>query len=163
MGERADVVILGVDASLRCTGLAVVQLRGSSLSAVHHEVVRNSSRLSHGECLLRLYRRLREVIGEHHPSAVVLESAFYRRNVRTAITLGEARGVVLAAAAESGVGVFEYSPREIKLAMVGSGAAHKSQVSYMVQRVLSLPSPPPEDAADAFAAAICHAHRLSAP
>ncbi len=160
MGETGELVVMGIDASLRATGVGLVSLCGKRLSLVHFHVIRNPARISHGEGLSRLYASISHLIEDYSPSVAVLESAFFQRNVRTAITLGEARGVILAACAAAGVPICEYSPREIKRALVGTGAAHKSQVGFMVKQILGLEETPPADAADALAAAVCHIHRL---
>ncbi|HIE11767.1 MAG TPA: crossover junction endodeoxyribonuclease RuvC [Kiritimatiellae bacterium] len=160
MDQAREFVVMGIDASLRATGVGLVSVRGKRVSLLHYHVIRNPARMSHGEGLSRLYSNICHVIDDYSPSVAVLESPFFQRNVRTAITLGEARGVILAACAAAGVPTCQYSPREIKRALVGTGAAHKSQVGFMIRRILGLREPPPADAADALAAAVCHIHRL---
>lgn len=108
-------------------------------------------------CLQRLDRELAALIERHQPEQAAIEGVFYCRNVKTAITLGEARGVAIAVCARAGLSVYEYSPRRIKQALVGYGDADKEQVARMVIRLLNLPETPHEDAADALAIAICHA------
>jgi crossover junction endodeoxyribonuclease RuvC len=109
-----------------------------------------------------IYERLEEIISETRPDAVAIESVFYAKNVRSALTLGHARGVCILAAAVRGISLFEYSPLEVKQAVVGYGRAEKIQVQQMVRRLLGLAEPPsPPDAADALAVAICHAHTIS--
>jgi len=111
--------------------------------------------------LRKMFSGLSEVIRRHQPDCVVVEETFYGKNVKAAITMGEGRGVALLAAALEEVPVIEYSPKEVKKAVVGVGSAHKLQVQQMVRVNLNLDeAPQPEDAADALALAICHCHRL---
>jgi crossover junction endodeoxyribonuclease RuvC len=109
--------------------------------------------------LLEIHQAVTELITTHHPSQVGVERLFFNRNVQTAFAVGQARGVVLLAAAEHGLPVYEYGPHEVKVAVTGYGRADKSQVQRMVQMVLNMPQlPRPDDAADALAVAICLAH-----
>lgn len=109
--------------------------------------------------LLTLYDGVRQVIAEHKPDSVAVEQLFFARNVTTAIAVGQARGVVLLAAAQSGLPVYEYKPNEVKLTVAGYGGADKQQVQEMVRIELGLNAlPTPDDAADALAVAICHVY-----
>jgi crossover junction endodeoxyribonuclease RuvC len=111
------------------------------------------------ERLVQLYHNLKDVIDLHSPQSGAVEKLFFARNVRTALTVGQARGVALLALAESGIALAEYSPNEIKQAVVGYGGADKNQVQKMVKALLDLDQiPQPDDAADALAVAICHLH-----
>jgi crossover junction endodeoxyribonuclease RuvC len=111
------------------------------------------------ERLIQLYHNLREIINLHNPETGAVEKLFFARNVRTALTVGQARGIAMLALAESGVSLAEYSPNEIKQAVAGYGRASKVQVQRMVQALLELEeTPQPDDAADALAVAICHLH-----
>ena len=103
------------------------------------------------------------VIAEHCPDVVAVETAFYHKSARSTLVLGHVRGVVLLAAREAGLPVDEYAPREIKMAVTGSGAAAKEQVAFMVKGLLELPEPPSLDASDALAVALCHWHRSRLP
>ncbi len=108
-----------------------------------------------------VYDGLQEVIGRHQPDVVAVEGAFFQKNVRSAIKIGEARGVALLAAASHGIEVVEYAPAEVKKAVTGNGNASKPQVQQMVKIILRLADlPTPEDASDALAIAVCHFHRL---
>jgi crossover junction endodeoxyribonuclease RuvC len=149
---------LGIDTSLRATGVAVVEMAGSRYSVVEYGVLKNSSKLPLSECLIRLSRGIADVVERLHPTAAAVEGAFFHQNVKTAMTLGQARGVVIAACAGLGVPVYEYAPRRVKQAVVGYGSAEKEQVRKMVMSLLALDKEPPEDAADALALAICHLH-----
>jgi crossover junction endodeoxyribonuclease RuvC len=108
---------------------------------------------------LELHRRLLEVIKIHHPSSGAVEKLFFQRNVRTAMDVGQGRGIVLLSLAEEGIPIAEYTPMEVKQAVVGYGGADKNQVQQMVRVLLGLEDiPRPDDAADALAIAICHIH-----
>ncbi|HMP73559.1 MAG TPA: crossover junction endodeoxyribonuclease RuvC [Kiritimatiellia bacterium] len=152
------MIVLGVDTALRCTGFGVVEGVGSSLRAIRCGLIKTPQARPHTECLMRLARGIRQLIEENRPDVCAIEGIFYCKNVRTAMALGQARGVVLAVCAEAGVPVFEHAPRRVKQAVVGSGSAHKEQVGSMVVRLLNLPSAPSEDETDALALAICHLH-----
>jgi len=147
---------LGIDASLRSTGLGIVESRGRGLSAIDYGTIKNKAKLPHSECLRRIYAGVSEFITKHHPDVVVIEGGFYFKNAKTAMILGEVRGVVIAASAGAGLPVYEYSPRHVKQALTGSGAARKDQVARMVMPILGLNEKPQEDAGDALAIAICH-------
>jgi crossover junction endodeoxyribonuclease RuvC len=153
--------VLGIDASLRSTGVGVVEARGSRLAAVEYGTIRTSPSTALSGCLRKLQEGILAAIDRSAPSAAALEGAFFCKNVKTAMILGQARGVVLAACAERQVPIFEYAPRRVKQAVVGFGAASKEQVGKMVARLLNLHEEPAEDAADALAIAICHLHNRS--
>jgi crossover junction endodeoxyribonuclease RuvC len=148
--------VLGVDTSLRSTGLGVVEAEGRRLRAVDLGRIHNPDRYGLAECLRRLAGGVREFVERTQPEAAALEGIFYCRNVRTSVVLGEARGVVIAVLAERGIPVFEYPARRVKQAVVGFGGADKSQVQRMVMALLGLRERPQEDAADALAIAVCH-------
>ncbi len=150
--------VLGIDTSLRSTGLGVVEARGSVSTAVEHGRVHNPASLPVSECLRRLDVAVREAIARTRPDAAAIEDAFFAKNAHTAMVLGEARGVVIAACASAGLPVFEYPPRRVKQAVVGFGGAEKTQVRRMVMTILNMRDEPQEDAGDALAIAICHLH-----
>ena len=164
-GPRATPVarrVLGIDTSLRSSGIAVVEARGNSFAALDYGVIKNKPGLPLSECLLTLSRRLADMLARHTPGAVAIEGAFYHKNARTAMILGHARGVAIATCADAGVPVYEYAPRKMKQAIVGFGNASKEQVLRMVMTLLALEEEPKEDAADALALALCHLHNRSA-
>ena len=161
MWVRPSFKVLGVDTSLRSTGFGVVQAQGSVLRPVEYGRIRNPATRSHSECLRTLHEDLRALIERTQPDAVAIEGIFFCKNVRTAVTLGQARGAVIAVCALAGLPIFEYSPRKVKQALSGSGAGSKQQVSRMVQQILTLEDTPQEDAGDALAIAICHLHHRS--
>lgn len=151
--------VLGIDPGTRTTGYGVIDSHNSRLVPVTYGTINNPDREALSRCFLHIYRGLRDVIAHHQPDVVAIENVFYCKNVNSAIKLGEARGVAILAAAERGLDIFEYMPRKVKQAVVGNGAAEKSQVQMMVKALLGLKEiPAPEDASDALAVAICHAH-----
>ena len=149
--------VLGIDASLRGTGLAVIEQQGSRAAAHHWEVVKIGPKAPHSECLRKIRERLDAVLAAHKPEAAAVEGGFFCKNVKVAMVLGEVRGVAIACCAAAGVPVFEYSPRTAKQNITGWGAAPKEQVARMVVSVLGLKEAPPPDATDALALALCHA------
>ncbi|HKW67040.1 MAG TPA: crossover junction endodeoxyribonuclease RuvC [Terriglobales bacterium] len=152
--------VLGVDCGTEYTGYGVVeQAEDGRLSCHAVGAIRLSSREPLPTRLNSIFCRLRELIQEHRPDDVAIEDVFYAVNVKSALKLGQVRGVAMLAAATAGLPVAEYAPLAIKSAVVGYGRAEKSQVQQMVSRLLGLESlPQPSDAADALAIAICHLH-----
>jgi crossover junction endodeoxyribonuclease RuvC len=156
---EGPAVILGVDPGLNATGFGVIQPASPRPRVIAYGCLRTAPRASVAERLTELHRRVVEIIQRYQPTHVAVESGFYGKNARSAMLVGQARGIALLAAAQSGCSVNEYSPSEVKRAVVGSGAASKPQVQYMVQALLALSEPPrPDDASDALAVAICHLH-----
>lgn len=149
--------VLGLDPGLTCAGYGVVDYAGGRLVVVDHGTVRSPPG-DIGPRLLRLYETVREVVSRLSPEAVAVERVLFNANARTAMSVGQAAGVALLAAAQAGCEVAEYTPSEVKIAVAGYGAASKDQVQRMVARLLGLPKPPPPDAADALALAITHLH-----
>jgi len=154
------MLAIGIDPGTAITGYGLVQENeDGSLSVVDYGAILTAADMLMPERLLELYRRLRELMLLHHPQIGAVEKLFFQRNVRTALAVGQARGIVLLAMAETGVPVVEYTPLEVKQAVVGYGGADKNQVQQMVRALLGLPDiPRPDDAADALAIAICHLH-----
>lgn len=151
--------VMGIDPGLTRTGFAVVEEQGGTLTSLQMGTLRATAGLSPAQQLLGLCLGLERVMENHVPDAVALERLFFNANARTAIRVGQASGVALLAAAESGVPVFEYTPTEVKRAVTGVGNASKEQIGYMVRAILHLADKPDSaDAADACALAICHAH-----
>ena len=149
--------VLGVDPGYRVTGYGLVQTDGQHSEPVDFGCIRTGD----GDVALRLQRifgGLCEVISKFRPDVAVLEQVFLARNPGTALKLGQARAAAILAAAEGKIPVREYAVRSIKQAVTGSGRADKAQVQYMVRQLLNLDAPLQEDAADALAAALCHAH-----
>jgi crossover junction endodeoxyribonuclease RuvC len=150
------VRILGLDPGSRRTGFGVIECRGSELLAVAHGCL-NVAAAAPAARLRLIFEGLRALLSEHGPAEVAVERVFVSRNADSALKLGQARGAALCAIPD-GVPVFEYAPRAVKLAVVGSGAAEKFQVAQMIRTLLSLGERPAADAADALAVAVCHAH-----
>jgi crossover junction endodeoxyribonuclease RuvC len=149
--------VLGIDPGLSRCGYGVVHRDGAELRARAGGVITTDPSLGQPERLCILAAELRDVIAEHRPDQVVVERVFFQTNVRTAMATGQAGGVALLVAAESGCDVAQYTANEVKMALVGYGAATKEQVQRMVAAVLGLPGPPrPPDVADALALATCH-------
>ena len=149
--------VLGIDGSLRGTGLAVIEQQGSRTTARHWEVVKIGAQAPHSECLRMIRERIDAVLAAHRPEAAAIEGGFFCKNAKVAMVLGEVRGVAIAGCAAAGVPVYEYSPRRAKQNVTGWGAAPKEQVAKMVKTVLGLAEIPPPDATDALALALCHA------
>jgi crossover junction endodeoxyribonuclease RuvC len=148
--------VLAVDASLRNTGVAIVDANNGKPRSVYFGTIHNASSLRSSSCLVAIRDRLAELIREHEPDCCALESVIYVQSHKTAILLGAARGAAILAAAEKGLPVFEYSPRRIKQSTVGRGAAGKDQVAFMVRALLGLTETPDADAADALAIGLTH-------
>jgi crossover junction endodeoxyribonuclease RuvC len=153
------VTVLGIDPGLANTGYGVVQRRGGGMVALDGGVIATTPRTPLAERLDRIHRDVCALLDHHRPVALAMESLYFGRNVSSALAVGQARGVVLLAAAQRGVVCLDYTPQQIKGAVCGSGSADKAQVQRMVQMLLRLAEPPrPDHAADALAAAICHAN-----
>lgn len=154
------MLAIGIDPGTAITGYGIVrESEDGSLLVVNYGAITTSSEVPMPERLLELYRRLHELLLLHHPQSGAVEKLFFQKNVRTALAVGQARGVALLALAECGVSVLEYTPLEVKQAVTGYGGADKNQVQQMVRALLGLPDiPRPDDAADALAIAICHLH-----
>jgi crossover junction endodeoxyribonuclease RuvC len=154
------MITLGIDPGIATTGFGIIQEeQDGRLTALNFGVIQTTSDLSQAERLLQLYKRVKELILLHHPEMGAVEKLFFERNVRTALSVGQARGVTLLAMAELNLKIGEYTPMEVKQAVAGYGGADKSQVQQMVKMILGLDViPHPDDAADALAVAICHIH-----
>jgi crossover junction endodeoxyribonuclease RuvC len=154
----ASLRILGLDPGSRRTGYGVIERRGADWVHVAHGCVTvTAAEETLAERLRVIFEGLRELIAAHAPGEVAIERVFVNRNVDSALKLGQARGAALCAVPK-GLPVFEYAPRAIKLALVGSGAAEKVQVAHMIRTLLGLQGRVTADAADALAVAVCHAH-----
>jgi crossover junction endodeoxyribonuclease RuvC len=150
------MITLGVDPGTALMGYGLI--RGDDLpELITYGVVETTTAETTAERLVRLYEALWTLIREHAPDELAIEQLFFARNVTTALAVGQARGVVLLAAAQHGMAVYEYKPSEVKQAISGYGKADKHQMQEMVRIILDLPFiPTPDDAADALAVALCH-------
>jgi len=151
---------LGIDPGTATTGYGFVRLQpDGSLLAVNYGVITTPKNTPAPDRLMTLYEQMGELLREYKPETAAVEKLFFQRNVTTAISVGQARGVMLLSLAQARLDVFEYTPNEVKQAVAGYGSAGKRQVQEMVRVLLSLDDiPKPDDAADALAVAICHLH-----
>jgi crossover junction endodeoxyribonuclease RuvC len=155
------VKIFGIDPGSDRTGYGCLETAGSRHRIITSGAIRTPATASFPQKLLRIHHGLAALLGECRPDCVAIENLFHAANARSALKLGHARGVAMLAAVEAGLPVVEYTPAEVKRAVVGYGRAEKHQVQEMVKLILGLPSvPTPHDAADALAIAICHSHSL---
>jgi crossover junction endodeoxyribonuclease RuvC len=155
-------ITLGIDPGTAILGYAVVAARGDELSMLACDVITTPSRMPLAERLQHIYANLIGIIKTYEPHEAAMEELFFAKNARTAMTVGQARGVAMLALANGGLNISEYTPKQVKQAVTGYGDAKKEQVGAMVRILLKLPSvPKPDDAADAAAIAICHLHTAS--
>lgn len=148
--------VIAIDPSLRSTGYAIMEKKGTKVHSLGFGIIKNSSTLLPSSCLVAIHDRLAELIHKFEPDCGAIEAVIYVQSYRTAITLGGARGSAILAMALRGLPVYEYAPRRIKQAVVGRGAADKSQVGFMVRALLGLTENPSPDAADALAIGLTH-------
>ncbi len=149
---------MGIDPGIANTGFGVVRVAGTRMTAIDGGTVEVAADVPPEQRLRRIHDSIVELIEWHEPQSVALESIYFGKNVKSAIGVGQARGVVMLAAAARDIPCFDYTPQAVKLAVTGTGAAAKDQVKHMVGVLLSLPVEPPSDhAADALAVAVCHA------
>jgi crossover junction endodeoxyribonuclease RuvC len=153
------MLIIGIDPGTALTGFGFIRRNpDASLELVDYGVIRTSARQSMSRRLVKLHRELEALLERHQPKQAAVERLFFQKNVTTAISVGQARGVVLLALASAGLSIEEYTPQDIKIAVTGYGAADKGQMQRMVKMLLMMEDlPKPDDAADALAVAICHA------
>lgn len=153
------MLVLGVDPGTAITGFGLVEDQPSKIRAIKYGAIRTESHLPMSQRLKNIYDEVTRLIDEFQPEVVAIESLFFNKNVKTALTVGQARGVVMLAAANSGLEVAEYTPLQVKQAVVGYGRATKNQIQEMVKLLLNLKEvPTPDDVADAMAIGICHLH-----
>ena len=151
--------ILGLDPGTATTGYGVVDKIGATPVVVDYGAIRTSPKTEPALRLLEIHAKLNAIIDKYRPDVVVMERLFFAKNQTTAIAVGKACGVMQFTAAQRELTVVEYTPMEVKQAVVGYGGADKQQVQYMIQRILSLKEiPKPDDAADALALCVCYAH-----
>lgn len=150
--------ILGIDPGSHVTGFGVIEKDGNYLRHVVHGEIKPPKGSLLSAVLISIHRRLAALIKETNPDAIAIENIFYGKNVRSLIRQAQVRGLVIFTCADQDIRVFEYSPPEVKQAVVGYGRAEKRQVQIMVKTILKLSQIPPADAADALAVAVCHAN-----
>lgn len=152
--------ILGIDPGTAITGYGVIGYSGGNFKVYHYGAVRTDPGIGLPARLGLIYRGLTGLISQYRPDHLAVEELFFNKNVKTALAVGHARGVAVLAAVESEIPVFEYTPLQVKQAVVGHGRAAKEQVQFMVRALLGLKEKPsPDDVADALAVGICHALR----
>lgn len=152
--------ILGIDTSLRSTGVGLISSDGIRHQALTYGTINAPASWPRSRCLANLSAKLREIITTDHPDVVAIEGIFFCKNVKTAFILGEARGAVITTCATENLLIYEYAPRKVKQGVVGRGGADKSQVATMMKTLLGLNEIPQNDAADALAIAYCHATQM---
>lgn len=156
-------LVVGIDPGSHITGYGVVEHHRSDIVFVGSGVIRVKRTEPRPQRLRVIKEGIDGILARYRPDSIAVEEIFMARNPRSTMILGEARGVIILAAAEAGIPVYEYSPREVKCSVVGSGAAHKSQVAFMIGKHLRLAhQPETEDESDALAVAFCHALRMTA-
>ncbi|MFW6238735.1 MAG: crossover junction endodeoxyribonuclease RuvC [Halanaerobiales bacterium] len=157
------MLIMGVDPGLATAGYALVEKDGNNFTCRDYGILRTLSDMCESDRLDKLYSELTALIAENKPDGMAVEELFFNKNAKTAIRVGQARGVLILAGARAGLDVAEYTPLQVKQAVVGYGRARKNQVQQMVKALLNLSEiPAPDDAADALAVAICHGHSCAA-
>jgi len=153
------MLILGIDPGTAIMGYGLIEKKGQTLLPIEYACWRTSKDLPMAQRLKILYDSLEQLLFKYSPDAVAVEELFFNRNTTTAIAVGQARGIILLGAAQKNIDVYEYTPLQVKQAVVGYGKADKKQVQFMVRALLSLKEiPKPDDTADALAIAICHAN-----
>ena len=153
------MIILGIDPGLAIVGWGVIEYKNTRFRTIAYGSVQTPAGIRTEERLKMIFEGVNELLEKYHPDAVAVEELFFNTNITTGIRVAEARGVILLAAEHAGVPISEYTPLQVKQAVVGYGRAEKKQVITMVTMLLGLPKPPkPDDTADALAIAICHGH-----
>ena len=152
------MIVIGIDPGAANTGFGVVRTIGEKMVALDGGVIETAPEMPAEDRLAKIHEGLAKLIAWHEPQAMALEDLYFGKNVGSALSVGQARGVAMLAASQRAVPCFDYTPQAVKKAVSGSGSADKAQVQQMVAALLGLPAPPtPDHAADAFAVAICHA------
>lgn len=153
------MLILGMDPGTALTGFGLVSKEGGRLTAIEHGVIRTPAGTDLAPRLVQIHEGVKELIGRYRPDAVAVEELFFNRNAKTFFSVSQARGALILTVAQCGIKVFEYTPLQVKQAVVGYGKAEKEQVQKMVKAILRMDNiARPDDAADALAIAICHIH-----
>ena len=155
--------LLALDPALRSSGFAILEKQEQKIRSLAYGVIHIRADVPMAQCLVEIHRQVSELIDLHRPEACAVESVIFVQNSRTAVTLGAARGSALLAAAQRGLSIFEYPPKRVKQAIVGTGSAQKSQVGFMVRALLGLTENPDSDAADALAIGLTHLQMQDSP
>ena len=153
------MIILGIDPGYAIVGVGIVEYVGNKFRPIAYDAITTHSKMATSLRLKTIYDDINFCLDKFNPDAVAIEELFFNNNAKTAIAVAQARGVLVVSAANRGIPVYEYTPLQIKQAVAGYGHADKSQVQQMVKILLNLNAiPKPDDAADALAVAVCHAH-----
>lgn len=153
------MIILGIDPGLATIGYGILQYNSGRFKVLDYGCIRTEAKIPTYKRLNSIFIEINRLINSYHPDVMAVEELFFNTNVTTAINVGQGRGVIILSAAISNISVFEYTPLQVKQAVVGYGRATKQQIQQMVKIILNLNSiPKPDDTADALAVAICHAH-----
>lgn len=153
------MIILGIDPGIAILGYGIVEYKGNRFKTLAYGAICTEAKESMPIRLKKIYQELTLILDEYKPNAVAIEELFFNKNTKTALLVGQARGVAVLAAAHKSIDIYEYTPLQVKQGVVGYGRADKQQVQIMIKTLLNLKSvPKPDDVADALAVAICHAH-----
>lgn len=153
------MIILGIDPGFAIVGVGIIEYKGNKFRVIDYFAITTKAHTPIEQRLKIIYDGINEAINKYKPDFMAVEELFFNNNAKTAIAVGQARGVILLSAVNMGVPFFEYTPLQVKQAVAGYGRADKNQVQQMVKAILNLPAvPKPDDVADALAIAICHAH-----
>ncbi|HHU62950.1 MAG TPA: crossover junction endodeoxyribonuclease RuvC [Clostridiales bacterium] len=153
------MVILGIDPGIAIMGYGIIEYKHDDFNVLDYGCVRTDSSLNTAKRLEQLYNSILYLVHKYKPEDMAVEELFFNKNAKTAMVIGQARGVCILAGSNCGLKVYEYTPLQVKQGVVGYGRAEKAQVQQMVKTLLKLDSiPKPDDAADALAVAVCHAH-----
>lgn len=155
----SGIRVLGIDPSLRSTGYAIIETNGTEFRAVHYGTIANKPGVMPSRCLAAIHETLDRVILEYRPVQAALEAIIFAQNLRTAITMGHARGAAVLACARHDLEIYEYSPKKVKMGVSGKGSGAKHQVSFMVRALLGMTENPSFDVTDALAVALTHAQQ----
>lgn len=160
-GRPQEFTVLGIDPGSLVTGYGLIRMTHSGPQCLSFGCIRPSPKTPLASKLNRIYDELSEVVARFKPDRMAVETIFHSRSARSALVMGHARGVVLLVGAKAGLDVFEYTPLEVKLSVVGTGAASKQQVQFMVSKMLSVSGKLPLDASDALALGLCHINKCT--
>jgi crossover junction endodeoxyribonuclease RuvC len=156
---RSEMIVIGVDPGLARLGYGVIEVSGGDIQPVYYGIIETSGKDRASERLLKIYTEIGTLFDKYTPNHISLEKLFFSKNISSAMSVSEVRGVILLAAEQRLIPVTEYTPNQIKQAITGSGRADKRQVQEMIKRLLHLAEiPTPDDAADALSIALCHIH-----
>lgn len=161
MSSHNDSVILGIDPGTCITGYGVIKISSRIMETIDYGCIKPPANYHLHKRYLIIYEAMEELIQTHKPNYIAIENQFVYKNAQSALKLGMAKGIIILAATRKEIPVYEYAPKQAKLAVIGKGSASKEQVQKMMQMLLGLAKPPtPQDAADALSLAVCHAHHL---